>query len=78
MPPEHVRQWRSRARLCNTLVAARTGWVQRIRATLFHHGIPGAPDDLRTLAGRQFLAGLRLPIDARERISMALEMIDLL
>jgi transposase len=78
LAPEHVRQWRSRARLRNTLVAERTSWVQRIRATLYHHGIPGAPDDLRTLAGRQFLTGLQLPIDARERISVALEMIDLL
>jgi transposase len=30
------------------------------------------------LAGRQFLARLELPVDARERISVALEMIDLL
>jgi len=43
VPPEHVRQWRSRARLRNTLVAARTSWIQRIRATLYHHGIAGAP-----------------------------------
>ena len=78
LPPEHVRQWRSRARLRNTLVGERTGWVQRIRATLYHHGIPGAPDDLRTLAGRRFLAGLDLPLDAHERIGVALEMIDLL
>jgi transposase len=78
LPPEHVRQWRSRARLRNTLVAERTSWTQRIRATLYHHGIAGAPDELRTLAGRQFLAGLELPIDARERIGVALEIIDLL
>jgi transposase len=78
MPPEHVRQWRSRTRLRNTLAGERTSWVQRIRATLYHHGIAGAPDDLRTLAGRQFLAGLELPVDARERIKVALEMIDLL
>ena len=78
VPPEHVRQWRSRARLRNTLVAERTSWIQRIRATLYHHGIAGAPDDLRTLAGRQFLAGLELSLDARERISVALEIIDLL
>ncbi len=78
LPPEHVRQWRSRARLRNTLVAERTSWTQRIRATLYHHGIAGAPDDLRTLAGRQFLAGLELSADARERIPIALEIIDLL
>jgi transposase len=77
-PPEHVRQWRSRARLRNTLVAERTSWTQRIRATLYHHGIPGAPDELRTLAGRRFLAGLELPVDAQERITTALEIIDLL
>ncbi|MBV8733505.1 MAG: IS110 family transposase [Solirubrobacterales bacterium] len=77
-PPEHVRQWRTRARLRNTLVSERTGWTQRIRATLYHHGIAGAPDELRTLGGRQFLAGLKLPADARERITIALEIIDLL
>ena len=78
LPSEHVRQWRSRARLRNTLVAERTSWTQRIRATLYHHGIAGAPDELRTLVGRQFLAGLELPVDARERITVALEIIDLL
>ena len=78
MPPEHVRQWRSRARLRNTLAGERTSWVQRIRATLYHHGIAGAPADLRTLAGREFLAALELPTDASERIRVALEMIDLL
>jgi transposase len=77
-PPEHVRQWRSRARLRNTLLAERTSWIQRIRATLYHHGIPGAPDDLRTLAGREFLAGLELVPDAAERIRVALEIIDML
>jgi transposase len=77
-PPEHVRQWRSRARLRNTLVAERTSWTQRIRATLYHHGVAGAPDELRTLAGRQFLDGLELPVDAQERIRVALEIIDML
>jgi transposase len=78
MPPEHVRQWRSRARLRNTLVQERTSWVQRIRATLYHHGISGAPDDLRSLAGRAFLAAVALPVDASERIHVALELIDML
>ena len=39
---------------------------------------PAHPDELRTLAGRQFLAGLELPVDALERITVALEIIDLL
>jgi len=78
IPPEHVRQWRTRARLRKTLVDERTAWHQRIRATLYHHGISGSPEHLSTLAGREFLAKQALPIDATERITIALEMIDLL
>lgn len=78
MPPEHVRQWRSRARLRNALVNERTGWVQRIRPTLYRHRISGAPDDLRSLAGREFRARVALPVDADERINVALELIDML
>ncbi len=73
-----MRQWRSRARLRNTLLAERTSWIQRICATLYHHGVAGAPDGLRTLAGHQFLAAVQLPLDAVERIRVALEIIDML
>lgn len=69
---------RTRARLRKTLVDERTAWHQRIRATLYHHGISGSPEHLSTLAGREFLAKQALPIDATERITIALEMIDLL
>ena len=57
IPPEHVREWRSRSRLRKTLVDERTQWLARIRATLFHHGITGVPAELqaelRKLARRQ-------------------------
>jgi transposase len=76
IPPEHVRQWRSRARLRHTLIDERTQWFQRIRATLFHHGVSGTPEKLRTGAGRAFLEALELPDDARERIEIALAMVD--
>src|SRR5688572_23411488 len=76
IPPEHVRQWRSRSRLRHTLIGERTQWMQRIQATLFHHGVSGTPDKLRTRTGRAFLDGLQLPDDARERIEIALGMID--
>ena len=76
IPPEHVRQWRSRARLRHTLVGERSQWMQRIQATLYHHGISGTPDKLRTRAGRVFLDELELPGDARERIVVALAMVD--
>src|SRR5688500_8080888 len=76
IPPEHVRQWRSRARLRHTLIGERTQWMQRIQATLFHHGVSGTPEKLRTRAGRAFLDGLQLPDDALERIEIALAMVD--
>jgi transposase len=76
IPPEHVRQWRSRARLRHTLIGERTQWMQRIQATLFHHGIHGTPEKLRTNEGRTFLEHLALAPDARERIRIALAMID--
>src|SRR4051794_36874734 len=76
IPPEHVRQWRSRARLRHTLIGERTQWMQRIQATLFHHGVSGTPDKLRSRDGRAFLDGLDLPGDARERIEIAVAMID--
>ena len=76
IPPEHVRQWRSRARLRHTLIGERTRWLQRVQATLFHHGVSGTPERLRTAEGRAFLGQLELPADARERIEIALAMVD--
>jgi len=76
IPPEHVRQWRSRARMRHTLIDERTQWMQRIQATLYHHGVSGTPEKLRTRDGRTFLERLALPEDARERIEIALAMVD--
>ena len=49
-----------------------------IQATLFHHGIHGTPDKLRSADGRAFLQRLALLPDARERITIALAKIDAL
>jgi transposase len=76
IPPAHVREWRTRTRLRKTLVDERTAWLVRIQATLFHHGVCGVPDKLLSAAGRELLAGLELPEAARERIEVALAMID--
>ena len=76
IPPEHLRRLRTRTRLRKTLVDDRTAWLQRIQATLFHHGVSGTPDRLLSERGREFLDGLCLPPDARERIEVALSMIE--
>ncbi|MGH8301455.1 MAG: IS110 family transposase, partial [Steroidobacteraceae bacterium] len=77
--PEHVRQWRSRLHLRKALIDERTQWLLRIRSVLYHHGISaGAPARIAAAGGREFLERLDLPEDARERVTVALFMIDTL
>jgi transposase len=80
LPPAHVRGWRTRTRLRKTLLDERTQWQQRIQATLFHHGVPAGsvPRSLLSAEGRRALAELQLPEAARERIQVALALIDAL
>jgi transposase len=76
IPPAHVREWRTRARLRKTLVDERTSWLQRVQSTLFHHGVHGEPERLRSTAGRDFLEALELPAADLERIEVALQIVD--
>lgn len=77
--PEHVRQWRSRLHLRKALIDERTQWLLRIRSVLYHHGLSaGAPGEISGPTGRKFLARLGLPADARERVTVALDMVDTL
>ena len=65
IPPEHVRQWRSRARMRHTLIDERTQWLQRIQATLFHHGVGGTPERLRTRRGTRVPGALAVAARTR-------------
>jgi transposase len=76
IPPAHICELRTRTRLRKTLIDERTAWLARIQATLFHHGVNGAPERLRSASGREFLDGLDLPDAARERIEVSLQMIE--
>src|SRR4051812_23937623 len=76
IPPAHVREWRTQTRLRKTLVDERTCWVQRIQATLFHHGIVNVPDQLLRANGRAFLGTLALAPASLQRIEIALAIID--
>ena len=55
--------------------SARSG-CSASRRRCFTDGISGAPAQLRSATGREFLRELELPADARERIAIALEMVD--
>jgi transposase len=76
--PDHVLDLRARVRLRHTLVDQRGEWQQRIRAVLYHHGLPNRREGLLTAAGRAWLAQAELPAAAREQVTVALAMIDAL
>ena len=70
---------RSKVRLRHTLVDQRGEWQQRIRAVLYHHGLPHRRElDLLTSEGRGWLDEVEVPDAAREQITVALTMIEAL
>jgi transposase len=77
--PDHLLDLRSRVRLRHTLVDQRGEWQQRIRAVLYHHGLPHRRElDLLTSDGRVWLDEVEVPDAAREQITVALAMIEAL
>jgi len=79
IPPDHILDLRAQVRLRHTLVDERGEWQQRIRAVLYHHGLPRRSDlDLLTAAGRDWLTELSLAAAARDQITVALRMISAL
>jgi transposase len=75
--PDHILDLRARVRLRHELVDQRGEWQQRIQAVLYHHGCPQRRN-LMTGEGQQWLEAVRLPVTAREQITVALAVIDAL
>ena len=73
--PDHLLDLRSKVRLRHTLVDQRGEWQQRIRAVLYHHGLP-ARAELHLLSGegRAWLEQVDVPDAAREQIEVAIAM----
>jgi transposase len=77
--PDHLLDLRSRVRLRHTLVDQRGEWQQRIRAVLYHHGLPHRRElYLLSNEGRGWLDEVQVPDAAREQITVALAMIEAL
>jgi transposase len=77
--PDHLLDLRSRVRLRHTLVDQRGEWQQRIRAVLYHHGLPHRRElYLLSGDGRAWLDQVEVPDAAREQITVALAMIEAL
>ena len=73
VPPDHLLDLRSTVRLRHTLVEQRGEWQRRIRAVLYHHGLPQRAE-LHLLRGEglAWLEQVDVPAAAREQITVAL------
>jgi len=76
IPPEHVLEVRARVRLYKDLADERRGWMQRIRATVFHQGVPALACHLLDADGQAHLEKAELSPAGRESVEVALRQID--
>jgi transposase len=76
IPPGEVLDARVLVRLYKDLVDERTGWLQRVHATLFHHGVPAVGGSLVTAAGRDRLAAACLPAAGRYAVDAGMRQVE--
>ena len=77
IPPTLVQEIRAKLECYHDLREEHTAWMQRIHATLFHHGVPVGEQALLTLQGRSRLEiGEGLSPAARQTVGVALRIID--
>jgi transposase len=76
IPPGHVLDARVLVRLYKDLVDERTGWLQRVHATLFHHGVPAVAASLVTDAGAEQLSSACLPPAARYALDAGMRQVE--
>lgn len=78
IPPAHIVELRHIVRLRKALVDERTAWLQRIQATLYHHGVPRPRGSLHGRDTRRWVEQVPLPWGARMAIDVALRCTDAL
>jgi len=76
IPPDHVLEVRARVRLYKALADERRAWMQRIRATLFHQGVPALACHLLDADGQAHLERADLSSSGREAVAVVLDQID--
>jgi len=75
IPPTEVLEARAMVRLYKDLMEERVGWAQRIRATLFHQGVPSLEKVLNA-SGRALLPGVELSPAGHRAVEVGLRQID--
>jgi transposase len=75
IPPAEVLEARALIRLYKDLLEERTGWAERIRATLFHQGVPEVRSVLDR-SGRQLLPGVELSAAGHRAVEVGLRQVE--
>jgi len=76
IPPTHVLEVRAAGRLYKELLDDQKRWLQRVHATLFHHGVPAPAGDVRAPEiHARALADPGLSPSGRESIEVALAVV---
>ena len=76
IPPPNVLDARVLVRLYKDLIDERTGWLQRVHATLFHHGVTAIEGSLVTAAGAERLALASLPAAGRCAVDAGMRQVE--
>jgi transposase len=76
VPPEPVLEARAVVRLYKDLLDERTGWLQRVQASLFHLGVPELDVKTMSVVGRQRLADAQLSPATRTAVDVGLRQVD--
>ena len=76
IPPQPVLEARALVRLYKDLLDERTGWLQRVHASLFHAGAPELDVKTMSTTGRQRIATVELSPAVRTAVDVAMRQVD--
>jgi hypothetical protein len=76
IPPTHVLEVRTQVRCYKALADEHTAWLQRIHATVFHHGVPAERNLLAPQRRGRLERGAGLSPAAHQQVTVALRMLD--
>jgi transposase len=75
VPPTEVQEWRAEVRLYKDLGNERTDWMQRVRATCFHQGLPARRSVFSPEGRAELLGGEGLSPAGAQQVAVALRQI---
>ena len=76
IPPQPVLEARALVRLYKDLLDERTGWLQRVHASMFQMGVPDLDVSTMSAAGRDRITAAELSAATRTAVDVAMRQVD--